>query len=76
MLVRLTPIKPALHRERPEWADRVERRAMAIWPRLDNRSLRRCRGSSTCIAAYVSRRTKMTMKAIEWLIADRLQSES
>lgn len=57
--------------ERPVSADRVERRAMAIWPRLDHRALHRCQGDPARIAAQVARRTKMTTKAIRKLIADK-----
>lgn len=39
-------------------------------------SSRRSAKESEIAAAYVSRRTKMTMKAIAWLITDRLPSES
>jgi hypothetical protein len=56
---------------RPEAADRVERRALAIWPRLDHRTLRRCFGDPARIAAVVAHRTKMPPKAIETLITDR-----
>lgn len=56
---------------RPESADRVERRALAIWPRLDRRALRRCGGDVARIAAHIARRTKMTPKAIETLIGDK-----
>jgi hypothetical protein len=57
--------------ERPASADRVERRAMAIWPRLNHKALHRCQGDPTRIAAQVSRRTKMTTKAIRKLLADK-----
>jgi hypothetical protein len=61
---------PALPHEGPEAAARVERRALAMWPRLDHRALRRCHGDTARIAVQVSHRTKMTRKAIEKLIAD------
>jgi hypothetical protein len=57
--------------ERPESADRVERRALAIWPRLNHRALHRCEGDPTRIAAQVAHRTKMTRRAIKALISDR-----
>jgi hypothetical protein len=63
-------IYPVLAHKGPEAAARVERRAMAMWPRLDHRALRRCHGDTARIAVHVSRRTKMTRKAIEMLIAD------
>jgi hypothetical protein len=56
--------------ERPEWADRVDRRALAIWPRLNHKALHRCGGDPARIAIYVAHRTKMTPKAIETLISD------
>jgi hypothetical protein len=59
-----------LSHEGPAAEDRIERRAMAMWPRLDHRALRRCHGDTARIAVQVSRRTKMTRKAIETLIAD------
>jgi hypothetical protein len=43
---------------------------MAMWPRLNHRTLHRCRGNPTRIANYVAHRTKMTPKSIERLIAD------
>jgi hypothetical protein len=56
---------------RPESEDRVERRALAIWPRLDHRALHRCHGEVGRVALYISRRTKMPAKAIALLIRDR-----
>jgi hypothetical protein len=44
---------------------------MAMWPRLDHRTLRRCDGNPKRIAALISHRTKMAPKLIERLIADR-----
>jgi hypothetical protein len=44
---------------------------MAMWPRLDHRAIHRCHGNAARIAIHVARRTKMTPKAIETLIADR-----
>ena len=70
VLFHLTLPHALLPIEGPEAADRVERRALAMWPRLDHRALRRCHGDTGRIAVQVSRRTKMTRKAIEKLIAD------
>jgi hypothetical protein len=42
----------------------LERRAMALWPRLDPSALRRCRHDPRRIAALVSRRTTMPPEAI------------
>jgi hypothetical protein len=55
---------------RPESADRVERRAIALWPRLNHRALHRCQGDPARIAAQIAHRTKMTPKAIVKLISD------
>ncbi|MGD0863048.1 MAG: hypothetical protein ABSA21_09860 [Candidatus Limnocylindrales bacterium] len=71
MLVPFSRPHPVLPRARPESADRVERRAMEIWPRLDHRAIHRCHGDPARIAAHVARRTSMTPKAIETLISDR-----
>jgi len=71
VLVLLPHPRPAPLHVRPESADRVERRAMAIWPRLDHRALHRCNGDPSRIATHVARRTTMTPAAIESLIADR-----
>jgi hypothetical protein len=48
----------------------VERRALAIWPRLNRRALRRCHGDPKRIAVQIAHRTKMAPKAIEKLISD------
>jgi hypothetical protein len=42
----------------------LERRAMALWPRLDPVALRRCQHDARRIAALVSRRTTMPPEAI------------
>jgi hypothetical protein len=70
VLVPFPRLHPGLPYWRPESADRVERRAMAMWPRLNHRTLHRCRGNPARIAAYIAHRTTMTPKAIEKLIAD------
>jgi hypothetical protein len=62
--------------ELPESTGRFERRAMAIWPRLNHRALHRCHGNVARIAAQVAHRTKMTPKAIETLLADRQPSKA
>ena len=43
-------------------------RAMALWPRLDRRALGRCGCDSARIARFISRRTRMSDKAIELLL--------
>jgi hypothetical protein len=42
----------------------LDRRAMALWPRLDPAALRRCRHDPRRIAVLVSRRTAMPLEAI------------
>jgi hypothetical protein len=73
VLVPFQRLHPGLSHARPESADRVECRAMAMWPRLDHRTLRRCDGNPKRIAALISHRTKMAPKLIEKLIADKKQ---
>ena len=70
MLVPFPRLHPGLPHGRPESADRIERRALAMWPRLNRRALHRCEGNAARIAIQVARRTKMTPKAIEKLISD------
>ncbi|HEX5827115.1 MAG TPA: hypothetical protein VFY23_06320 [Candidatus Limnocylindrales bacterium] len=43
----------------------VERRALALWPRLDRAALRRCHEDPERIAALVARRTAMPVEAIK-----------
>lgn len=42
-----------------------ERRALALWPRLDRAALRRCNQDPERIAALVARRTLMPQEAIK-----------
>lgn len=70
MLALLTRFRSVPLHSRPESADRVEQRAMGIWPRLNHRALHRCGGDPARIAAQVARRTTMTPEAIETLISD------
>lgn len=46
----------------------LERRALALWPRLDPRALRRCRHDPHRIASLVARRTSLSLEAIEALL--------
>lgn len=39
-------------------------RALALWPRLDRRALRRCANDPACIARLVARRTLLPPEAI------------
>jgi len=46
----------------------LERRALALWPRLDLTALHRCRDDATRIAALVARRTSLPPEAIRDLL--------
>ena len=50
------------------WGPVLYRRALAIWPRLDPRALRRCRHDPRRVAALVSRRTSLPLETIMVLL--------
>ena len=58
--VELAPKAPV----RDEGIGYLERRALALWPRLDPAALRRCQHDVKRIAALISRRTTMAPEAI------------
>ena len=45
-------------------SSRIQRRALALWPRLDRRALARCGDDARCIVRVVSRRTALPPYAI------------
>lgn len=49
---------------RSEDAGTLERRALAIWPRLDRTALRRCHNDAHRIVTLVARRTTMPPESI------------
>jgi hypothetical protein len=49
----------------PSTAVALERRALALWPRLDRAALRRCRQDPGRIAALISRRTTLSPESIK-----------
>jgi len=49
---------------RSEGVGAIERRALALWPRLDRAALRRCHNDAHRIAALIARRTTMPPEAI------------
>lgn len=49
-------------------AGTLERRAMALWPRLDRAALRRCRQDPARIAALIARRTSLSPEAIKQVL--------
>ncbi len=46
----------------------LERRALALWPRLDRAALRRCHQDPSRIAALVSHRTLLSPEAIKEML--------
>jgi hypothetical protein len=46
----------------------IQRRAMALWPRLDMRAIARCGDDARCIVRVVSRRTALPPDAIHRLL--------
>lgn len=58
------PSPDGFDRSRAAW---LEQRALALWPRLDRRKVRRCAGDARCIVRVVSRRTALPADAI-WRI--------
>ena len=52
----------------------LERRALALWPRLDRRALRRCGGDPRRIARFVSRRTTLSIELIIGMLSTPLVS--
>jgi len=46
----------------------LERRALALWPRLDRAALRRCRQDPARIAALISRRTTLSPESIKQVL--------
>jgi hypothetical protein len=55
------PSPDGIDRSRAAW---LEERAIALWPRLDRRKVRRCGGDALCIVRVVSRRTALPADAI------------
>ena len=59
----------ALQQTRPgPSAAALERRALALWPRLDRAALRRCHQDPARIAALISRRTSLSPDAIKQVL--------
>jgi hypothetical protein len=54
---------------RRAWETPLERRALALWPRLGRDALRRCGHDPRRIAALISRRTSLDVEAILGLLA-------
>ena len=52
----------------PSAAPALERRALALWPRLDRAALRRCHQDPARIAALISRRTSLSPDAIKHVL--------
>lgn len=54
---------------RSSWGAAIDRRAKALWPRLDPAALRRCRHDPHRIALLISRRTHLTVDEIRGMLA-------
>ena len=52
----------------PARASGLEQRALALWPRLDLKAIRRCAGDGRCIVRVVARRTTLPADAIRCLL--------
>jgi hypothetical protein len=55
---------PLRRESSPEWTSRLEERALALWPRLDCKAVRRCAGDAQCVVRVISRRTALPADAI------------
>jgi hypothetical protein len=53
----------------------VEARALELWPRLDQRALRRCRQDARRIARLVSRRSALPFETILGMLLTRVPTE-
>lgn len=53
----------------------IERRALALWPRLDEKALRRCRHDPVRIARLVARRTTLPLETIVGMLSMPLVSQ-
>jgi hypothetical protein len=74
----MTTTVPGLDQTRAEstWGPALYRRALALWPRLDPRALRRCGHDPRRVAALVSRRTSLPLDTIMVLLtAPRVSHE-
>ncbi len=52
----------------PVWAARLEQRALALWPRLDRRKVRRCGGDVACLARVISHRTTLPAESVRRIL--------
>ncbi len=48
----------------PDRTSRLEQHALALWPRLNRRAMRRCGDDAHCVARVVSRRTNLPADVI------------
>jgi len=55
---------PDQRRPVSSWGPSLYQRALAIWPRLDARALKRCRYDPRRVAALVSHRTSLPVETI------------
>jgi hypothetical protein len=57
------------------WGPAIDRRAKALWPRLDPKALSRCHHDPRRIAALVSRRTQLTVEEIRGMLVIPIVTE-
>ena len=72
----MTTPAPASNKRSAVEACAYVQRAMLIWPRLDRRTLARCGCDPRKIAAYVARRTSLSVDAIAALLEESVRAES
>jgi hypothetical protein len=72
----MTTPAPASNKRSAVEACAFTKRAMLIWPRLDRRTLARCGCDLRRIAAYVARRTSLSVDAIAALLEESVRAES
>lgn len=66
----MTTPPPSLRQRPAVEACAFMQRAMLIWPRLDRRSLARCGCDPRRIAAYVARRTSLSVEVITAILEE------
>lgn len=55
-------------KDRVHWGAAIDRRALALWPRLDAKALRRCGHDPRRIASLVARRTSLSADSIRSML--------
>lgn len=68
MVVDSSPFRPASIEAPRRIPSALHQRALALWPRLDQRVLSRCGSDVRRIARYISRRTNLSVEAIQAIL--------